>query len=135
MLFTPTLPAGLTVKQYRYKILLVGPTGRASLIYFDRIFKWNGIGSGKTSFIRALMGKEFSTMNTQPTLGVQTTNVYWPVRVNQPNKPLFVFRLDFWDVGHMSSNRFDYIDKVEDRPFERFRIRWDRFRIHLIPSI
>ena len=58
------------------------------------------------------MGKEFSTVNVQPTLGIQTTNIYWPVRVNQPNKPLFVFRLDFWDVGHISSTRFDYIDKV-----------------------
>jgi hypothetical protein len=58
------------------------------------------------------MGKEFSTINAQPTLGIQTTNIYWPVRVNQPNKPLFMFRLDFWDVGHTSSTRFDYIDKV-----------------------
>ena len=95
LLFSPALPAGLVVKQYRYKILLIGQTG-----------------CGKTSLIRALMGKEFSTINTQPTLGIQTTNIYWPVRVNQPNKPLFMFRLDFWDVGHTSSSRFDYIDKV-----------------------
>ena len=83
------------MKQYRYKILLIGKTG-----------------SGKSSLIRALMGKEFSTVNAQPTLGTQTTNVYWPVRVNQPNKPVFMFRLDFWDVGYMSSTRFDYIDNV-----------------------
>ncbi|CAF1229545.1 unnamed protein product [Rotaria sordida] len=94
LLFNPTLSAGLVVKQYRYKILLVGKTG-----------------CGKTSLIRALMGKEFSTINAQPTLGIQTTNIYWPVRVNQPNKPIFMFRLDFWDVGHTSSTRFDYIDK------------------------
>ena len=122
MLFNPTLPAGLAVKQYRYKILLVGPTGKYHSICFDGDFHWNEIGSGKTSFVRALMGKEFSTINTQPTLGVQTTNIYWPVRVNQPNKPMFIFRLDFWDVGHMSSNRFDYIDKVDNQPFEGFRI-------------
>lgn len=58
------------------------------------------------------MGKEFSTVNAQPTLGIQTTNIYWPVRVNQPNKPLFMFRMDFWDVGYTSSTRFDYIDTV-----------------------
>lgn len=58
------------------------------------------------------MGKEFSTMNAQPTLGIQTTSIYWPVRANQPTKPVFLFRLDFWDVGHTSSARFDYIDKV-----------------------
>ncbi|CAF2386392.1 unnamed protein product [Rotaria sp. Silwood2] len=91
LLFTPTFSPGLIVKQYRYKILLVG--------------------CGKTSLIRALMGKEFSTINAQPTLGIQTTNIYWPVRVNQPNKPIYLFRLDFWDVGHTSSTRFDYIDK------------------------
>ncbi|CAF3399842.1 unnamed protein product [Rotaria sp. Silwood1] len=91
LLFTPTLSPGLVAKQYRYKILLVG--------------------CGKTSLIRALMGKEFSTINAQPTIGIQTTNIYWPVRVNQPNKPTYLFRLDFWDVGHTSSTRFDYIDK------------------------
>ncbi|CAF1324748.1 unnamed protein product [Adineta steineri] len=93
LLFSPALSATLVVKQYRYKILLIGKTG-----------------CGKTSLIRALMGKEFSTVNAQPTLGIQTTNVYWPVRVNQPNKPLFMFRLDFWDVGYTSSTRYDYID-------------------------
>ena len=85
---------------------------------FVRDFKQNEIGCGKTSLIRALMGKEFSTVNVQPTLGIQTTNIYWPVRVNQPNKPLFMFRLDFWDVGHTSSTRFDYIDKVKFDFFE-----------------
>ena len=59
------------------------------------------------------MGKEFSTNRTQPTLGIQTTNIYWPVRVNQATKPIYLFRLDFWDVGHTSSNRYDYIDKVK----------------------
>ena len=58
------------------------------------------------------MGKEFSNLNTQPTLGIQTTNIYWPVRVRQPNQPSFMFRLDFCDVGHTSSSRYDYIDKV-----------------------
>jgi hypothetical protein len=100
------------VKQYRYKILLVGETGKVLFIYI-LISKFEDcIGCGKTSLIRALMGKEYSTINTQPTLGIQTTNIYWPVRVNQPNKPSFMFRLDFWDVGHTSSTRFDYIDKV-----------------------
>ena len=58
------------------------------------------------------MGKEFSTVNVQSTLGIQVTNIYWPIRVNQPNKPLYMFQMDFWDVGHGSSTRFDYIDKV-----------------------
>jgi len=112
LLFSPALSAGLVVKQYRYKILLVGETGKVLFIYI-LISKFEDcIGCGKTSLIRALMGKEYSTINTQPTLGIQTTNIYWPVRVNQPNKPLFMFRFDFWDVGHTSSTRFDYIDKV-----------------------
>lgn len=67
------------------------------------------------------MGKEFSTVNTQPTAGIQTTNIYWPARVNQPERPLLIFRLDFWDVGHTSSSRFDYIDKVGCQQFERYR--------------
>lgn len=58
------------------------------------------------------MGKEFSTLNAQPTLGIQTTNIYWPVRVNQSPPPVYMFRLDFWDVGYTSSTRYDYIDKV-----------------------
>ena len=97
LLFPPAFSAGLITRQYRYKILL---TGKAD--------------AGKTSLLRALMGKDFSTANIQPTLGIQSTSIYWPVRVNQANTSVFLFRLDFWDVGHISSNRFDYIDKVKD---------------------
>ena len=98
LLFPPTFSAGSIRQQYRYKILLAGETG-----------------AGKTSLLRALMSKEFSTSNIQPTLGIQSTSIYWPVRINQANTSVFLFRLDFWDVGHMSSSRFDYIDKVKQK--------------------
>ena len=120
MLFSPALSAGLVLKQYRYKILLVGETGNTYLISIYIYINHEQIGCGKTSLIRALMGKEFSTTNVQPTIGIQTTNIYWPVRVNQPSKPVFIFRFDFWDVGHTSSTRFDYIDKVKTNYFSTY---------------
>lgn len=38
LLFSPSMPAGLVVKQYRFKILLVGPAGKHSidLLFFFR---------------------------------------------------------------------------------------------------
>ncbi|CAF0739035.1 unnamed protein product [Didymodactylos carnosus] len=93
LLSGPSLSVGLSMKQYRYKVLLIGKSS-----------------CGKTSLIRALQGKQ-SVNDYQPTIGIQTTAIYWPVKLNQPNRPTYMFRLDMWDTGPSSFQNFDYIEK------------------------
>uniref|UniRef100_A0A3B3ZXP2 Ciliogenesis and planar polarity effector 2 n=1 Tax=Periophthalmus magnuspinnatus TaxID=409849 RepID=A0A3B3ZXP2_9GOBI len=64
-------------------------------------------GKGKTSVVARLAGVNIPNMHYE-TVGIETTIVYWPVKIKESGRVLF-FRLQLWDCGENALKRFDHM--------------------------
>uniref|UniRef100_A0A3P8RVZ8 Ciliogenesis and planar polarity effector 2 n=1 Tax=Amphiprion percula TaxID=161767 RepID=A0A3P8RVZ8_AMPPE len=64
-------------------------------------------GVGKTALAARLAGLNIPNMHHETT-GIETTVVYWPVKLRESGRVLF-FRLQLWDCGEIALRRFDHL--------------------------
>lgn len=60
---------------------------------------------GKTATIARLAGTKCPTTYAE-TLGIQKTNIYWPVKIWEK---IIMFKLQFWDAGDNSTRKYSHI--------------------------
>eukprot|EP00066_Takifugu_rubripes_P007703 XP_003973425.1 PREDICTED: REM2- and Rab-like small GTPase 1 [Takifugu rubripes] len=89
LLESPMMPPHLAVDTVHYKIFICGKSG-----------------VGKTSLAARLAGMNVPNMHYE-TKGIETTMVYWPVKLREGGKVLF-FCLQLWDCGENALRRFDH---------------------------
>nr|XP_020453766.1 REM2- and Rab-like small GTPase 1 isoform X2 [Monopterus albus] len=90
LLESPVMPPHLAVDTVHYKIFISGKSG-----------------VGKTSLAARLAGQNIPNMHYDTT-GIETTVVYWPVKLRESGRVLF-FRLQLWDCGENALRRFDHL--------------------------
>ncbi|XP_030634286.1 ciliogenesis and planar polarity effector 2 [Chanos chanos] len=90
LLEAPVLPPHMNVDIVRYKIFISGKSG-----------------VGKTALAARLAGHDIPTMHYETT-GIETTVVFWPVRLRESGRVLF-FRFQLWDCGENALRRFDHM--------------------------
>lgn len=76
------------VEEVSYKLFVTGPTG-----------------IGKTATISRLAGTKINS-NYNETMGIQKTNVYWPVKIWEK---IIMFKLQFWEAGETSTKKYSHI--------------------------
>ena len=90
LLESPALLPNIYNGEISYKVFLCGKTG-----------------VGKTNTVSKLSGKAFSD-TTAETLGIQVSNVYWPVQIVETKKTI-LFKISFWDAGELMLNTYNHI--------------------------
>ncbi|CAG5121860.1 unnamed protein product [Candidula unifasciata] len=90
LLERPILPASTHLEDVHYKLIVVGKGA-----------------VGKTSTVAHLSGRTVPDVHSE-TAGIQTTKIYWPVKIAHLNKKVLM-NLTFWDTGEVSSKKFDHI--------------------------
>uniref|UniRef100_A0A3Q4B8R7 Ciliogenesis and planar polarity effector 2 n=1 Tax=Mola mola TaxID=94237 RepID=A0A3Q4B8R7_MOLML len=90
LLESPVMPPHIAVDTVHYKIFISGKSG-----------------VGKTALVAHLAGLDIPNMHYETT-GIETTVVYWPVKLRESGKVLF-FRLQLWDCGENALRRFGHL--------------------------
>ncbi|XP_038551751.1 ciliogenesis and planar polarity effector 2 [Micropterus salmoides] len=90
LLESPVMPPHVAVDTVHYKIFISGKSG-----------------VGKTALAARLAGRNIPHMHYETT-GIETTVVYWPVKLTEGGRVLF-FRLQLWDCGENALRRFDHL--------------------------
>ncbi|XP_073808989.1 ciliogenesis and planar polarity effector 2 isoform X2 [Danio rerio] len=90
LLEAPMMPPQMNVDLVRYKVFLSGKTG-----------------VGKSALAARLAGLDLPKMHYETT-GIETTVVFWPVRLKESGRVLF-FRFELWDCGESAMRRFDHM--------------------------
>ncbi|XP_051996557.1 ciliogenesis and planar polarity effector 2 isoform X2 [Xyrauchen texanus] len=90
LLEAPMMPPNMNVDTVRYKVFISGKTG-----------------VGKSSLAARLAGLDLPKVHYETT-GIDTTVVFWPVRLKESGRVLF-FRFEFWDCGESAMRRFDHM--------------------------
>ncbi|CAK6952528.1 ciliogenesis and planar polarity effector 2 [Scomber scombrus] len=90
LLESPVMPPHVAVDTVHYKIFISGKSG-----------------VGKTTLAARLAGLNIPNMHYETT-GIETTVVYWPVKLRESGRVLF-FRLQLWDCGENALRRFDHL--------------------------
>uniref|UniRef100_A0A1A7WZN0 Ciliogenesis and planar polarity effector 2 n=2 Tax=Iconisemion striatum TaxID=60296 RepID=A0A1A7WZN0_9TELE len=90
LLESPVMAPHVAVDTFSYKIFISGKSG-----------------VGKTAFAARLAGLSIPNVHHETT-GIETTVVYWPVKLRENGRVLF-FRLQFWDCGENALRRFDHL--------------------------
>ncbi|XP_077054289.1 ciliogenesis and planar polarity effector 2 [Siphateles boraxobius] len=90
LLEAPMMPPHMNVDIVRYKVLISGKSG-----------------VGKSALAARLAGLELPKMHYETT-GIETTVVFWPVRLKDSGRVLF-FRFELWDCGESAMRRFDHM--------------------------
>ncbi|XP_034388813.1 ciliogenesis and planar polarity effector 2 [Cyclopterus lumpus] len=90
LLESPVMPPHVAVDTVHYKIFLSGKSG-----------------VGKTALAARLAGLNIPNLHYETT-GIETTVVYWPVKLRENGRVLF-FRLQLWDCGENTLRRFDHL--------------------------
>ncbi|KAF7668496.1 hypothetical protein LDENG_00006980 [Lucifuga dentata] len=72
-----------------------------------KVFISGKSGVGKTALAARLAGLNIPNMHYETT-GIETTMVYWPVKLRESGRVLF-FRLKLWDCGENALRRFDHL--------------------------
>ncbi|XP_029358591.1 ciliogenesis and planar polarity effector 2 [Echeneis naucrates] len=90
LLESPVMPPHAAVDTVHYKIFLSGKSG-----------------VGKTALAARLAGLNIPNSHYETT-GIETTVVYWPVKLRDSGRVLF-FRLQLWDCGENALRRFDHL--------------------------
>uniref|UniRef100_A0A673J740 Ciliogenesis and planar polarity effector 2 n=1 Tax=Sinocyclocheilus rhinocerous TaxID=307959 RepID=A0A673J740_9TELE len=62
---------------------------------------------GKSALAARLAGLDLPKMHYETT-GIETTVVFWPVRLKESGRVLF-FRFELWDCGESAIRRFDHM--------------------------
>uniref|UniRef100_A0A3B5M956 Ciliogenesis and planar polarity effector 2 n=1 Tax=Xiphophorus couchianus TaxID=32473 RepID=A0A3B5M956_9TELE len=77
--------------------------------YFNKIIQKKNRKNfvGKTALAARLAGLNIPSVHHETT-GIQTTVVYWPVKLRENGRVLF-FRLQLWDCGENALRRFDHL--------------------------
>ncbi|XP_071946014.1 ciliogenesis and planar polarity effector 2-like [Antedon mediterranea] len=88
---SPMLTAGLTYETVSYKIFISGKAG-----------------VGKSSTVAKLCGLSVPKSHLE-TPGLQTSVVYWPVKLADRNGKVVMFKLQLWDAGENILKKFDHI--------------------------
>uniref|UniRef100_A0A8C1GRC1 Ciliogenesis and planar polarity effector 2 n=1 Tax=Cyprinus carpio TaxID=7962 RepID=A0A8C1GRC1_CYPCA len=90
LLEAPMMPPHMNVDLVRYKVFLSGKTG-----------------VGKSALAARLAGLDLPRLHYETT-GIETTVVFWPVRLKESGRVLF-FRFELWDCGESAIRRFDHM--------------------------
>uniref|UniRef100_UPI0037E76A29 ciliogenesis and planar polarity effector 2 n=1 Tax=Semicossyphus pulcher TaxID=241346 RepID=UPI0037E76A29 len=90
LLESPVMPPHVSVDTVHYKIFISGKSG-----------------VGKSALAARLAGLNTPNMHYETT-GIETTVVYWPVKLRESGRVLF-FRLQLWDCGENALRRFDHL--------------------------
>ncbi|XP_043977259.1 ciliogenesis and planar polarity effector 2 [Gambusia affinis] len=90
LLESPVMPPHAAVDTLDYKVFISGKSG-----------------VGKTALAARLAGLNIPSVHHETT-GIQTTVVYWPVKLRENGRVLF-FRLQLWDCGENALRRFDHL--------------------------
>ncbi|XP_051752488.1 ciliogenesis and planar polarity effector 2 isoform X1 [Ctenopharyngodon idella] len=90
LLEAPMMPPHMNVDIVRYKVLISGKTG-----------------VGKSALAARLAGLDLPKMHYETT-GIETTVVFWPVRLKDTGRVLF-FRFELWECGESAMRRFDHM--------------------------
>lgn len=120
--------AGLNLPSMHYET-----TGK-SLLYTDR--------AGSFILLEVSSSKGASAQKNVSFVlqGIETTVVYWPVKLRESGKVLF-FRFQLWDCGENALRRFDHLLPVCIKKIEHFhaetvkRIRMTLFEITVAPDV
>lgn len=86
MLERPGVPSN--VEEVSYKLFFIGSSG-----------------IGKTATIARLAGLK-CTNDYYETIGIQKTNIYWPVKIWDK---ILIFKLQFWDYGDNNCKKYGHI--------------------------
>lgn len=73
-----------------------------------KLFLCGGSGVGKTATVARLAGTKYPTTYAE-TLGIQKTNVYWPVKIWEK---IIMFKLQFWDAGDSSTRKYSHVQSA-----------------------
>nr|XP_060614825.1 ciliogenesis and planar polarity effector 2 isoform X2 [Anolis sagrei ordinatus] len=84
----------------------LSPQAAADVVSY-KVFVSGRSGVGKTALVAHLAGAEVPPTH-QETPGIQTSTVFWPVKLQESGRALF-FRFSFWDCGEAALKRFDHI--------------------------
>ncbi|XP_041836221.1 ciliogenesis and planar polarity effector 2 isoform X2 [Melanotaenia boesemani] len=84
------MPPHIAVDTVHYKIFICGKSG-----------------VGKTAFAARIAGLNIPNVHHETT-GIETTVVYWPVKLRENGRVLF-FHLQLWDCGETALRRFDHL--------------------------
>ncbi|KAM8868200.1 ciliogenesis and planar polarity effector 2 [Synchiropus picturatus] len=90
LLESPVMPPHAAVDTVHYKVFITGKSG-----------------VGKSSLALRLAGLDIPNIHYETT-GINTTVVYWPVKLRESGRVLF-FRLQLWDCGENALRRFDHL--------------------------
>uniref|UniRef100_A0A673IWQ6 Ciliogenesis and planar polarity effector 2 n=1 Tax=Sinocyclocheilus rhinocerous TaxID=307959 RepID=A0A673IWQ6_9TELE len=74
---------------------------------FVTVFLSGKTGVGKSALAARLAGLDLPKMHYETT-GIETTVVFWPVRLKESGRVLF-FRFELWDCGESAIRRFDHM--------------------------
>ncbi|XP_061905439.1 ciliogenesis and planar polarity effector 2 isoform X1 [Entelurus aequoreus] len=85
---------------------LMPPHGFVDTVHY-KIFLSGKSGVGKSALAARLAGVKIPSMHYETT-GVETTQVYWPVKLRESSRVLF-FRFQLWDCGENALRRFDHL--------------------------
>lgn len=117
LLESPVMPLHVTVDTVHYKIFISGKSGVGKTAFVARLAGLNipnvhhettgGFRTKHWSFSKGRRSYRcsYSVFDVE---GIQTTVVYWPVKLRESGKVLF-FRLQFWDCGENALRRFDHL--------------------------
>ncbi|XP_075997297.1 ciliogenesis and planar polarity effector 2 [Genypterus blacodes] len=90
LLESPVMSPHVAVDTLHFKVLV---SGKSSV--------------GKSALAARLAGIHIPNMHYETT-GIETTVVYWPVKLRESGRVLFL-RLQLWDCGENASRRFDHL--------------------------
>lgn len=84
----------------------MSPAAAVDTVHY-KIYLSGKSGVGKTSVVARLAGLSIPSTHYETT-GIETTIVYWPVKIKDTGQVLF-FRLQLWDCGETALRRFDHL--------------------------
>lgn len=85
---------------------IMSPSAAVDTVHY-KIYLSGKSGVGKTSVVARLAGLSIPSTHYETT-GIETTIVYWPVKIKDTGQVLF-FRLQLWDCGETALRRFDHL--------------------------
>ena len=73
-----------------------------------KIFLYGKSGIGKTSTVLKLAGQSIPQYH-QETLGIQTTQIYWPFKLSGKIDEVDLLQMELWDTGERALRKFEHI--------------------------
>lgn len=87
---------------------IISPLLRKSPVHTSKIFLYGKAGIGKTSTVMKLAGLPVPQSH-QETLGIQTTNIYWPLKMREDSPVVDLLQVELWDTGERTMRKFEHI--------------------------